>query len=372
LKTEAEAETEGQSLFQKFFGAVKKDAKVTMTEKNLLKKQIKDLARGARDAKSAFMRVSNELSKGIKELTTRGTISDTQAKNVLRKFSKVNMFSQKSIDSFIDYMTKVFANAEYSSKLSQANGLKKDISKFSKDKNKNANLRDMAQQFVKIDPSMVEDIDAYNEMAAKIKEAIKGSTIRGEKVTFANTVNIENASEYITKTLAAQDEKIRLQKAEEIQDLMGVDVSELSYDDMMQLLDSKEPITKYNEGIIRDTIQKMFDIYSSIINATIDTGKDQFNDEDVEFTKKQKALVKRFMDMDLGLLKPKEALQAVDALANFLQNHSTAKMETVLSEYTANFNLKKLVDKGADLIKNRVIGNGIFGDIAKEQTDYEA
>jgi len=127
LKTEAEAETEGQSLFQKFFGAVKKDAKVTMTEKNLLKKQIKDLARGARDAKSAWMKVSNELSKGIKELTTRGTISDTQAKNVLRKFSKVNMFSQKSIDSFIDYMTKVFANAEYSSKLSQANGLKKDL-----------------------------------------------------------------------------------------------------------------------------------------------------------------------------------------------------------------------------------------------------
>ena len=368
LKTEAEAETEGQSLFQKFFGAVKKDAKVTMTEKNLLKKQIKDLARGARDAKSAWMKVSNELSKGIKELTTRGTISDTQAKNVLRKFSKVNMFSQKSIDSFIDYMTKVFANAEYSSKLSQANSLKKDISKFSKDKNKNANLRDMAQQFVKIDPSMVEDIDAYNEMAAKIKEAIKGSTIRGEKVTFANTVNIENASEYIAKTLAAQDEKIRLQKAEEIQDLMGVDVSELSYDDMMQLLDSKEPITKYNEGIIRDTIQKMFDIYSSIINATIDTGKDQFNDEDVEFTKKQKALVKRFMDMDLSLLKPKEALQAVDALGNFLQNHSTAKMETVLSEYTANFNLKKLAEKGIVAQPLKKYWSERFGRYLGEQT----
>lgn len=368
LKTEAETETQGQSLFQKFFGAVKKDAKVTMTEKNLLKKQIKDLARGAKDAKSAWMKVSNEISKGIKELTTRGTISDTQAKNVLRKFSKVNMFSQKSIDSFIDYMTKVFANAEYSSKLSEAKGLKKDISKFSKDKNKNANLRDMAQQFVKIDPSMVEDIDAYNEMAAKIKEAIKGSTIRGEKVTFANTVNIENASEYIAETLAAQDEKIRQQKAEEIQDLMGIDVSELSYDDMMDLLDSKQPVTKYQEGIIRDTIQKMFDIYSSIINATIDTGKDQFNDEDVEFTKNQKALIKRFMDMDLGLLKPKEALQAVDALANFLQNHSTAKMETVLSEYTANFNGKKLVDKKIVAQPLKKYWSERFGRFLGEQT----
>jgi hypothetical protein len=346
LKTGAEPEIEGQSLFQKYFGAVKKDTKVTMTEKNLLKKQIKDLARGAKDAKTAWMKVSNELSKGIKQLTTRGTISDTQAKNVLRKFSKVNMFSSKSVDSFIDYMTKVFANAEYSSKLSQANSLKKDIAKFSKDKNKNANLRDMAQQFVKIDPSMVEDIDAYNDMAAKVKEAIKGSTIRGEKVTFADTVNIEDASNYISKTLEAQNENIRQQKVEEIQELMGIDASEFSYDDMMDLLDKKKSITKYNESIIRDTIQKMFNIYSGIINETINTGKDQFNDEDVSFTDGQKTLVKSFMNMDLAMLSPKEALQAVDALANFLQNKSTAKMQSVVSNYEGIAGAKELADSG--------------------------
>ncbi len=346
LKTGAEPEVEGQSLFQKYFGAVKKDAKVTMTEKNLLKKQIKDLARGAKDAKSAWMKVSNELSKGIKELTSRGTISDTQAKNVLRKFSKVNMFSQKSVDSFIDYMTNVFANAEYSSKLSQANSLKKDIAKLSKNKEKDANLRDMAQQFTKIDPSMVDDIDAYNDMAAKIKEAVKGSTIRGEKVTFAETVNIDNASDYISETIEAQDEKIRQQKIEEIQDLMGIDVSELSYDDMMELLDKKKPITKYNEGIIRSTIQKMFDVYSGIITETINTGVDQFNVEEVSFTDGQKELVKSFMDMDLTMLTPKEALQAVDALANFLQNHSTAKMQSVVSNYQGIQGAKELADSG--------------------------
>jgi hypothetical protein len=304
-----------------------------MTEKQAFYKQIKDLARGAKDAKAAWVKISDELSKGIKELTRRGTITDTQAKNVIRKFSKVNMFSQKSINSFIDYMTNVFANAEYSSKLSQANSLKKDIAKLSRNKEKDANLRDMAQQFVKIDPSMVDDIDAYNDMAAKIKEAVKGSTIRGEDVKFADTVNIENASEYINKTLDAQDEKIRQQKIEEIQELMGVDVSELSYDDMIELLDKKKTITKYNEGIIRSTIQKMFDIYSSIINETINTGVDQFNGDEVSFTDSQKKLVRSFMDMDLTMLSPKEALQAVDALSNFLENQSTAKMQSVVSNY---------------------------------------
>ena len=330
----------------KILGSIKDVAKITITEKQGLIKQIKDLARGAKDAKIAINIASQQLSKEVKELVGQGKLTVNQAANVVRKFSKVNVLSQKSINSFTDYMTKVFENADYVSKLNQANSLKKDISKFSKDKNKNANLRDMAQKFAKIDPSMVEDIDGYNDMASKLKEAVKGSTIRKEKVTFADTVNIENATDYITETLTAQDEKAREQKAEEIQDLMGIDVSDLSYEQMMKLLDSKQPITKYNEGIIRDTIQKMFDIYSSIINATIKTGKDQFNDEDVEFTKNQKSLIKRFMDMDLSLLKPKEALQAVDALANFLENKSTAKMETVLSEYTANFNAKKLVEKG--------------------------
>jgi len=333
-------------LAQRIIGAIRDVTKITMSEKNLLKKQIKDLARGAKNAKNAWVKISSDLSKEIKALKTAGKITDGQVKDVIRKFSKVNMFSQKSIDSFIDYMTKVFANAEYAAKLSAAKNLKKDISKLSKNKEKNANLRDLGSKFIKIDPTMVEDIDAYNDMASKIKEAIKGSTIRGAKVKFADTVNIENATEYINKTIEAQDEMMRQQKVDEIQELMGVDVSDLSYDDMMQLLDSKEPITKYNEGIIRSTIQKMFNIYSTLIDTTLDTGKDPFTDEDIDITKNKRDLIKRFMDMDLTVLSPKQALQAVDALANFFQNRSTAKMEAILAEYTGNANAKKLVKEG--------------------------
>ena len=330
----------------KIIGSIKDVTKITMTEKQGLIKQIKDLARGAKDAKTAITIATQQLSKEVKELVGQGKLTVNQAANVLRKFSKVNVLSQKSINSFTDYMTKVFENADYVSKLNQANAFKKDISKFSKDKNKNANLRDMAQKFAKIDPSMVDNIEAYNDIASKIKEAIKGSTIRVNDVTFADTINIEDASKYINKTLEAQDEKIRQQKAEEIQDLMGIDVSELSYDDMIELLDKKKSITKYNESIIRDTIQRMFNIYSGIINETINTGKDQFNNEDVEFTNSQKELVKSFMNMDLTTLSPKEALQSVDALANFLQNHSTAKMQSVISNYEGITGAKEIAESG--------------------------
>jgi hypothetical protein len=333
-------------LAQKIIGAIKDITKVTMSEKDLLKKQIKDLARGAKDVKKIWMQTSRDLAKEIRDLVGKGKITSNQAANIISKMSKVNMLSEISVSKFVDYMTKVLNNAEYAAKLGQANQLKKDISKLAKDKNKNANLRDLATQFSKIDPSMVDDIDAYNDMASKIKEAIKGSTIRGEKVTFAETVNIENASEYINKTMESQDEKIREEKVAEIQDLLGVDASELSYDDLVQLIEGKEPITKYNEGIIRTAINKMFNIYSTLINESINTGKDPFTGEDVEYTKSQTEIINKFMAMDLSALSPKEALQAVDALANFLQNQSTAKMGTILSEYKGKTKLKELIKKG--------------------------
>jgi hypothetical protein len=331
---------EGELTLDSFFGKVKKGEKITMTEKQGLYKQIKDLARGAKDAKKAWVEISKELAKGIKELITKGTITTTQAKNVISKMSKVNMFSKKSVDGFLDYMTKVFENAEYAANLDAAKKLRKDIKKLSKNKDKNANVTDLARRFSEINPSMVEDINEYNEIASKVKAATKGSTIRGEKVSFAEAVNIQETNQYINKTLEAQDKELRRQKAEEIQELMGVDASKLSYDEMMQLLESEEPITKYNEGVIRDTINKMFDLYSAFINDMLE------NNEDIDFTDKQKDLVKRFMGMNLNLLTPKEALEAVDALANFMENGSTARMEAVLADYTGEFNSDVLVKKG--------------------------
>lgn len=352
----------------RLLGAIKNLAKITMTEKQALVKQIKDLSRGAKDAKKAITEAYKQLSKEIKTLATEGKLTVNQAANVLRAFSKVNVLSQTSVNRFTDYMTKVFANAEYASKLTTAKSLRRDISKLSKNKEKNANLRDLAQKFAKINPSMVEDIDAYNDMASKIKETTKGSTIRLEKVTFAETVNIENASKYIDEMIKAQDEMIRQERIAEIQDLMGIDASDFSAEDMLALLESEKPITKYNEDIVREAINKMFNIYSTLINETIKQGRDPFTDEEVNFTIAQKDVVKRFMAMDLSLLTPKEALQAVDALANFLQNSSTARMESVLSKYTGNLNAQKIVDKGIVASPLMKYWSESFGRFLAEQT----
>lgn len=341
---------------------------ITVNEMSALKDQIRLEARAAREAKADLNTKRKQLSDLVRKMGTEGKISINKVNALVNKIGKLNLDSQIAVDRFIDYAGKLFKDAEYASKLSNANNLRKDIKKLSKSKDKNADLRDLGQKFSEIDPSMVEDIDAYNDMASKIKESIKGSTIRGQKVSIADVINIDDATKYIDKTLDAQDKLMREEMASEIQELMGIDVSEFSYDDMMALLESKKPITKYNEGIIRDTINKAFGVFSSIIKQTISTGKDPFTEEDIEFSKTQKDLVKRFMDMDLNVLKPKDALQAVDALYNFLQNKSTAKMETVVSQYTGIKNAKELSDNGVKASRLQKYWSPWLGKFLGEQT----
>ena len=51
------------------------------------------------------------------------------------------------------------------------------------------------------------------------------------------------------------------------------------------------------------------------------------------------------MNMSLDRLNSKEALQAVDALGNFIQNKSTAKMESVLADYQGKANAEVILKK---------------------------
>lgn len=352
----------------RLFGKIKDVKKITMTEKVALKKQIRDLARGARDAVRAFRLASQQLSKDVKELKQSGKITADQAANIIRAFSKVNVFSAKSVDRFTNYMAKVFENADYATKIKEAKSLRSNLKKLSKNKDKNANLRVAAAQFVKIDPALVEDIETYNEVAAKLKEAVKGSSIRGQKVKFAETTNIKEATDYISKTLKEQEQKIREERIAELQDLMGVDASEFSAEEMLALLEPEAKTNKYNEGIVRATIKRAFNVYSAVIKESISTGKDIFTDEDVEYTKAQKELIKKFMNMDTDKMSAKDSLAAVDSLINFLTNQSTAKMEAVVRKYTGQQNAEKIARQGIFAVPLKKLGMKGFGRFLGEQT----
>jgi hypothetical protein len=339
-------------------GVLKDITNVTREEKLKIISRIRELGRD----------VAKDLASEIREMAKGGTITANQAANIIAKFGKVNMLNEMSVSNFVDYMAKVFADAEYTNQLSNAASKRKSLRSLSKNKDKAANLRSLASKFIEIDPSMVDDIYEYNRIARLIDESIKGSSIRGKDVRFASIVQEGTVIPYINKTLETQREKLYEERLKEVSDILGVDADGLSYEDLLTLLSEPKTKGKDNEKVVRDAINKAFEIYSSIINSSIETGVDPISGEKVSYTDSQKKLISQFMNMDLGLLSPKQALEAVDGLLNFIQNNSTAKMEAILKGYTGVKNAAELVKKGVKSSPLRKYFSQGLGRFFGEQT----
>jgi len=117
--TEGKREKSAPSI-GKLFDTIKDIKMITMPESELLKQQIRTLARGAKDAKMSWMIASKQVAKQIKELVIAGKISNRQAASVISRLAMVNMFNQNSVDKFTEYMTKVFTDANYDKKITDA------------------------------------------------------------------------------------------------------------------------------------------------------------------------------------------------------------------------------------------------------------
>jgi len=352
----------------RIFGKLKDIRKVIMTERVALNKQFKDQIRGGKYAVKAVKEATQALIKEVRELRKSGKINKIQEQAILNRLGNTNVLSEKSTRRFIEYATKVYNNADYAQKLTDAQKLRKKIRSLSRDKTKDANLRDLAAKFGKLDPSIAKSIEVYNDVAAKIKEAIDGSKISGQNVRFANTVNIQDATEYINVEEKSQADIIRDERIADLQDLMGVDASTFTEAEMMALLEEDKPMTDKNEGIVRDTIKTAFEIYSAMIQNSIDTGVDAFTGEDVEYTKREKEIISKFMAMDPNNMTTKNALAAVDALANFIENKSTASMDAVTSIYEGDQNAEIVLRKGIKAIQIKKYFSKQLGRTFAEQT----
>lgn len=136
---------------------------ITLSEKELLKLHFKDLAKGARDAKKAFMLASDQLSEAIKELKKSGKISTKQLADVVRRFSKVDMLNEESVDRFVDYMTKVFNDAEYAEKIQGIRGKIVKARKNLKSKIGIANaIADPMRKLLAVNPMLIPD-EVFNK-----------------------------------------------------------------------------------------------------------------------------------------------------------------------------------------------------------------
>ena len=357
--------------FARLFGSIKNIAKVTMTEKKLLAKQLLDLNRGAKDAVSVINEVRAQIAAELNDIVMSGKLSTAQVASILRRYSSVNFLKPEAVDRFVKYMGDVFADADYAQKLSEAKGLMKKIAKLSKNKEKFANLREIAREFVKIDPSLVEDLDHYTNMATVLFDALKGSKTAGADVRIAEMANVEQTSAYTSEQLEEQATKIADMLADELRYLLDIDTDGLTYEELKEIRDSvlgeTEGTKKYNEPAVRSFIDRVFGMNKAIIESMLDTGVEPLTGSPISFNDMQRDVIRRFLDMDLTTMSLKDALRVVDSMSNFMHNSSTSGMESILAKHDAAKNINRVINKGISAFRLTKYFSPKIGRLLTEQ-----
>ena len=144
---------------------------ITVSEVKALNDQIRLKARESRASNAAQKEARAFINDKIQEMSSKGKISSRQAKSVINKLSKVNLYNEVAVQKVLDYADKVFTNAEFITKLKTAEATNKAARENLRRGKLGANLTfNSALSIllnVPIDTLTNENIDAYNSFLSK-------------------------------------------------------------------------------------------------------------------------------------------------------------------------------------------------------------
>lgn len=184
----------------RILGTIKDIKKITIAEKELYALRLKALNEGAKNVITAMANASKLLNQEINDLVKSGQVSTQQMANILSRFSKVNLLSDVSIERFVDYMSKVFANAEYAEIISQANQKRKVAKANASTKIGIAQaLSPQLQRIFSINPTLIPDavLDKYVSLVEMF----------GKRERVLTLPSIEEVTQLTEDVLAAVNEE---------------------------------------------------------------------------------------------------------------------------------------------------------------------
>jgi len=217
------------------------------------------------------------------------------------------------------------------------------------------NVKDAGLQFLKVDPFAVKDLTQFIQLAESLNAGLQKTKRNKAGIRVAPAVNINELDTYTSEKIKLAEEVEAQIQNDAFQELTGVSPDNLSINEIRATLeeayntediqDASKYINNKFEGkrqIIREALKDAFTTYSGIVQSQLDTETDAFTGQDVIITPRQKALVKRFMNMDLDMLRTAESIQALDALVNFATNSDTAGMLKPVSYFEGKKIAKEL------------------------------
>ena len=351
---------------RKFFGeklkAAPSIAKVTGKTKQTA--FVSDLAAAIRDQVRLQARSSRETAKNINDRRKalgvaikdvvkeyKGKITERQLNAINRKIANVNLFNQEMVERVIDYVNKVMNNAEYATKVNNAFAERRAIRRMMKSGNM-AETVAVAKEFTQIDPSMVDDIDTYLEMAQKIRGAVKSSKRVKDSVSLKEIINFGEAYEYINPVLKAQEESMKNMLLAEYNDLAeaGVISKDMTLKDINNIIKNiraakDEEVTAEQEETAREFLKQRLESIKSIISM-VAKGYNPLTGEVMEISDRNKQMIAKVVKSDMNNMSTKQLIEMVDSLSNFVENGAVSGIEAAYETYIGEENAASLEREG--------------------------
>lgn len=346
--------------------------KILVNEAAALRDQLRLESRAARAAKTDLNTKRKQIAAFIRSLEMKGTITARQASALVKRVSSLNLDNQTMVDRFEQYAEKVFQRAEYQDLLTSAFKVRRLIRKAIKSENQ-AEVVGMAKLFSKIDPSLVEDIDNYIELANSVLNAVRPFKQNVKDPGLRQAVDIATIAEYATTEIAKQEENRKRELMADYKYLVdsGVLTDDLSAKEMQEIINLIEnPTAEFDPeadqkklNFLQNRLASMEAVFRYILNNNINP----FTGEDVVIDPKDADLIKRLLKMDLNEMSVRDAAKVVEAMDNYLMNNITSGLEAAVRSYEGAQNAKQLVAQGKKARPLRSYFNKTIGRFFGEQ-----
>jgi Mg2+ and Co2+ transporter CorA len=343
---------------------------VTVDESAALKDQIRLEAKAARDAKKDLNGKRKAIGALVKSMVKSGSITQKQAASIINQANSINLDNEQIVQRFLDYTEKVFKDSNYREKLQQANKKRSSIRKSSKSTNQ-AEVVGMAKQFTNIEPSMVEDIDKYIEVAEEVYNAVKSSRQKGAGYIYKEAANIGEVNKYSTEQLEIQqkqkEENTKQRLLNKYSELVedGTLKKEMSVKEILQTIESvKDPNEdlKNTEEVRKVVLEKLQDMVQELNDFVLKGKTNPITGEELELTEKEKGIFRSVVKMDLSELDVRSLVYLTEALDNYFVNGITSGLEANIRSYIGVINAKTFlteISSGSKKIRVQFSGSDI-------------
>ena len=133
-------------------------------------------------------------------------------------------------------------DAKFEQKLKDANIIRKRVKRLARGNSVSVNLTEAAKSYAKLDPLMVENIDAHIELGKNIAKGLENVRLDKEGNVVGNEVFNKNQVENYVKAETSRQEDINAEETKIILEALGIDTSNLTNAQAKEILDAQKEV----------------------------------------------------------------------------------------------------------------------------------